>query len=307
MTRPQSPGYPNFPLEKALDLVKGIFAADRRSAIDRETAAKHIGYGGLSGAADKTLATLAHYGLLERAGKGQTKVTQTAIDILHPDSEEDRRAALMEAAFAPAVFEQIKNRFDGGKPSEAALRSWLVREGFLDRAIGPVAKSYMENYQFLEQEKAFESGGDGAAKVSESPMPDSDPSLVRPGSTFGGAAVGDFVQWESQGVLQFQSPKRVRWVSDDGTWLAVEGSDTGMPMEQVTVESAPKMPPQMIIPPQEVKHDTKIEKGFSEWFRAKVGPDKLVTINFKGEGEIGPREIEKMIKVLEAQRLALED
>jgi len=49
------------------------------------------------------------------------------------------------------------------------------------------------------------------------------------------------------------------------------------------------------------------EKGFSEWFRAKVGADKIVTINFKGDGEIGPKEIEKMIRVLEAQKLALED
>jgi hypothetical protein len=33
----------------------------------------------------------------------------------------------------------------------------------------------------------------------------------------------------------------------------------------------------------------------------------LITINFKGEGEIGPKEIEKMIRVLEAQKAALED
>lgn len=81
-------------------------------------------------------------------------------------------------------------------------------------------------------------------------------------------------------------------------------------MSQVTVEqSAPPTPP--AIPPHAGEAGAAIvptaERGFSEWFRAKVGPDKIVTINFKGEGEIGPKEIEKMIRVLEAQKLALED
>jgi len=50
-----------------------------------------------------------------------------------------------------------------------------------------------------------------------------------------------------------------------------------------------------------------VPKTFSEWFRAKVGPDKLVTISYKGEGEIGPKEIDKLILVLEAQKSVLQD
>jgi hypothetical protein len=52
--------------------------------------------------------------------------------------------------------------------------------------------------------------------------------------------VGDYVHWESQGALQFQEPKRVRELSDDGGWAFVEGSDTGMPVNQLTVESTPE-------------------------------------------------------------------
>lgn len=87
-------------------------------------------------------------------------------------------------------------------------------------------------------------------------------------------------------------------------------SDAGIPMSQVTVEqSAAATPP--AIPPHTGDASAATvptaERGFSEWFRAKVGPDKIVTINFKGEGEIGPKEIEKILRVLEAQKLALED
>ena len=126
-------------------------------------------------------------------------------------------------------------------------------------------------------------------------------------SDFGGASIGDLVQWESQGALQFETPRRIRAISDDGAWVAVEGSDTGIPMSQVIVEqTAPPKPP--TFPPETPAVETlAAERGFSEWFRAKVGADKLVTINFKGEGEIGPKEIEKMIRILEAQKLALED
>jgi hypothetical protein len=160
MTQKQSPGYPNFPLEKAVNLAAQIFEKDRKNAIDRDVAAQHIGYSGSSGAADKSLGTLAHYALVEKAGKGQLRVTQTLVDILYPDSTEDKRVALLEAAFSPSIFRDIKARFEDGTPSESALRGWLMRENFLDRAINPVTKAYLETIKFLEQSKAFESGGD---------------------------------------------------------------------------------------------------------------------------------------------------
>ena len=64
----------------------------------------------------------------------------------------------------------------------------------------------------------------------------------------GGAHVGDLVQWESGGALQFENPLRVRWVSDDSQWAAVDGSDAGIPMSEVLVhERATAAPP--VIPP----------------------------------------------------------
>ncbi|GAB5448702.1 hypothetical protein [Gymnodinialimonas sp.] len=159
MTQKHSPAYPNFPLEKAIQMASQVFEKDRKNEIDREVAAQHIGYSGLSGAAGKSLATLAHYGLVEKAGKGQLRVTQVLVDILHPDSEDDRREALRTAGLQPVVFQQIRDRFPDGTPSEAALKSWLMREEFLDRAINPVAKAYLETARYMEHSGAFESDG----------------------------------------------------------------------------------------------------------------------------------------------------
>lgn len=160
MTRARSPAYPSFPLEKAIGMIAGIFEADRRNVIDRETAAKHIGYSGRSGAADKALATLTHYNLLEKYGTGQARVTQTAMDIIHPDSDEDKKSALLAAGMGPDIFNEIRGRFPGPPPSDSALTSWLVRENFQNRAIKPIVKSYTETHEYLERHHAFDMMGD---------------------------------------------------------------------------------------------------------------------------------------------------
>ncbi|MFM5954374.1 MAG: hypothetical protein ACKOPE_08750 [Novosphingobium sp.] len=260
MARSHSPGYPNFPLPKAIELIRKIYSADRRNPIDRVVAAKHCGYTGLSGAADKVLGSLAHYDLLERAGKGQARVTQTAVDILHPDPlhPEQRKQALQRAAFSPSIFEAIRTNFSDGLPSEAALKSWLMREEFLDRAISPVTKAYLETCLYLEQEKAIESGGPSA---SVGAIPAENGREIGQ-SMFGSARVGDLVQWEIDGVLQMEAPMRVRLVQEvDGIeYVAVEGSETGIPMEQVVVQERPTAP--MVLPTFKIeKPDPKPESS----------------------------------------------
>lgn len=57
--------------------------------------------------------------------------------------------------------------------------------------------------------------------------------------------IGDLIQWESNGALQFPEPIKVEWISEDGEWLRVEGSDTGIPASEVvrhTPEKAPAKP-----------------------------------------------------------------
>src|SRR3546814_15110941 len=71
-------------------------------------------------------------------------------------------------SFNPQVFKDIYQRFDGHHVSEDALRSYLVRENFQDIAINPVMNSFYETCRFLEQEKAFESGGAGGNLDAES-------------------------------------------------------------------------------------------------------------------------------------------
>lgn len=236
----RSPAYPSMSLEDALAAVEKIEAQYRGSPVDREDGAKILGYSGGTGPANKALAALASYGLVERAGKGMMRVTSRARSIIHPDNDADRDKELLEAALEPKLFKELRERFeDISVPPMDGVVTYLNREGFNPSAVGPAAKAFIKTMEFIQ-----------SRRESESHVPDvlDDADSESPNQTFGGASIGDLIQWESQGALQFESPRRVRWVSDDGDWLAVEGSDIGVPMNQVTVEqagtkSSPPIPP----------------------------------------------------------------
>src|SRR5581483_1194893 len=107
----KSPSYPNFSLKMAVEYANDIFTADRRNPIDRLVAAKHMGYTSKSGASDKAIGTMMQYNLLEKAAKGEVRISQLAVDILHPDKPSDRGAALVRASLAPQLFKTLKDRF----------------------------------------------------------------------------------------------------------------------------------------------------------------------------------------------------
>lgn len=158
MARGRSPSYPNFSLEQALKRVEAAYEADRMNALDRESLAQHIGYSGLSGAADKAIATLQQYGLVEKVSKGEVRVTRLAVDCLYPDPNSSNAESLREAAFSPELFAHLIARFEA-VPSETTLRSYLKREGFLERAINPAVSAYLDTCSYLKQNNAYESAG----------------------------------------------------------------------------------------------------------------------------------------------------
>ena len=142
MSRGRSPAYPNFSLPQAIERIRAVFDADRQNPVDRETIAKHLGYSGLSGASDKAIASLAHYGMLQKVAKGEMQVTDLAVDILHPEPGAKKNISVWIAAKNPSLFAQLFDRFKV-TPSEEALKSYLKRESFFERAINPICSAYL--------------------------------------------------------------------------------------------------------------------------------------------------------------------
>jgi hypothetical protein len=157
-----------WPLAEAITAVGKIEAQYRSAKVDREAAAKIIGYSGLSGPANKALAALAQFGLVERAGKGEMRVTDRARAILHPDAPEEKRAELRAAALEPQLFRELQERWPNMTPPEDGVVMYLNRKGFNQSAIRPAAKAYLQTLLYLEEESASESHGEEAEGASES-------------------------------------------------------------------------------------------------------------------------------------------
>ena len=90
--------------------------------------------------------------------------------------------------------------------------------------------------------------------------------------------IGDEVQWTSQGTDQFAEPKKIKSISEDGKYAFVEGSDTGIPVVELSVTK---------IKPTEVKPEEK--KVTVELLSSKEPPQKegetIVTLSGKTEPE----------------------
>jgi hypothetical protein len=166
MAKMRSPNFPAVPLGQAIDLVGKIHREDRTNAIDKDVAAKHMGYTGLTGRTLKLLGALSQFGLIEKVAKGQIRVSKTAVSILHWADEAERREAIAKAGTAPVLFRRIRDSFED--PSDRTITSYLVKEGFTDTAIPAVLKSYKETNRFLADAGVSESYGRGGDEGTES-------------------------------------------------------------------------------------------------------------------------------------------
>tara|TARA_R110000787_G_scaffold8444_15_gene28344 strand:+ start:3267 stop:4052 length:786 start_codon:yes stop_codon:yes gene_type:complete len=174
MAHQRSPNYPNISLPDAIARARKAYDLDRDAPLDREVAAKHIGYSGRSGASDKVIGSIAQYGLFETAGKGEVRVSQLAVDIFHPLNEQQKRDAIQKAAYSPPAFRVLKERYGAGViPSEDSATSFLIREKFLPNAIERLYSSYVATCQFLKQEGATDFSVPSTETVEESPVSES--------------------------------------------------------------------------------------------------------------------------------------
>lgn len=149
--RTRSPNYPALSLPDAINRMTALYRAQHTHAAPREVVAKGMGFNTLNGASATAVSALHKYGLLERVGD-ELKVSELAMRILHPQSADERIAAIREAADGPPLFGELKDRFPGRMPSEELLRNYLVRKGFAPTAVSSVILAYRETLELVEQE-----------------------------------------------------------------------------------------------------------------------------------------------------------
>ena len=221
--RDRSPSFPYISLAKALERIQTLFEKAKRHEVRVADVAKDWGLAAKSSSTDRNVAALLAYGLIDDSGSGDAKkikISETGWRILDDKRPGVREKLLAEAALKPRIIADYAQHWKDGRPDEAHSLSQLKFEGgFTDEGARMFLRVFDETIRFT--------AATPSDKVTAT-EPENDKPQVR-------AKEGDFVQWTSAGIDQFKSPVRVIGISDDGQWIWVDGSTTGVPMAEVQV------------------------------------------------------------------------
>lgn len=226
----RSPNFPGIDLKEAIERAGQLYEKERLNPTPGEIVLGHWGYAKASSSGLVALGALRSFGLLQGDGMA-LRLSDLARDIVQDTRPESssRDAAIKRAALQPKIHQEVLAKFREGV-SDANLEHYLVREkDFTDKGAQAFIKQFRATLAFAKI-TASDKLPEGEGKETEADLPLSD------------IAVGDFVQWTSQGIDRFPIPKRVTSLSDDGTHAMVEGTATGLPVDQLQRVDSPDPP-----------------------------------------------------------------
>jgi len=224
--RQRSPNYPTVGLQDALERVRRLFNEDGRASVPTEIAAKHIGYAAAHGQAYSVLSALKKFGLLEE-NKGRVALSQRAIELLNlPTTDSRRIQALKDAALSPPIYrELVETHAQTGLPGDEALEAELVTyKNFNPKAVAGFVRDFRATLEFA---------GLSDFSVLGSVKQEEEGGKPRP-------KIGQWVQWEHNGILGLPQPKRLVGFSEDGQMGFVEGSMNGLPVSEIILADPPE-------------------------------------------------------------------
>lgn len=239
--RTRSPAYPYINLETAITRAKEFHDKERRNAVNVNVALKDWGFTDASSSGAQTLAAMTSFGLLADEGMGDkrtVRLTPNALRILldtRPDSKE-RAELIKQTALAPKIHQQLWEKLGVDLPSDAQLRHTLLFDWpvpFNENSVDGFIREYRDTIAF--------------AKLDESDKVSSE--VKDNGDEEGSKApfvpqIGDWVQWEHNGVLGLPEATQVKGFSPDREWAYVNSQNGAVPTRELIRESAPAAKPQ---------------------------------------------------------------
>ncbi|MEM6483632.1 MAG: hypothetical protein AAF662_01420 [Pseudomonadota bacterium] len=217
MKRARSPNYPYIDLETAIGRATSMSDFTGKHEVGIEDLYKEAwGFTGVTGSSKKTLAALKYFGLASQPhGSSKARLTDLALRIIHglPGSVEQREA--IQAAFlSPKIYKYCWEKWSDDQVAPAAMKSHLILEkGFNESTVSGFIKDYRSSLDF-------------AGMIAEDDEDEAD---------LAEDLVGQLVQWSSQGVLQFETPRRVTGLTPDGKYAYIEGSQSGVLISELEV------------------------------------------------------------------------
>lgn len=213
--------YPGIPLEDAVKFARKLWEREKKNAAPFASAAAAWGYSEKSSGVRTAVAALLGFGLINNAGStGDSRMIQLsdrAIDIALDSPETPQR--LQEAVRLPKIYADLLGKWPAHElPSDTTLRIYLIKEkDFNPTSVDRFIQDFRASIRYAKLDNA-------------SKLPENNPNGVK---------IGDYIQWESGGVLKLPQPQQVTGISEDEKFAFVEGSATGLPLGELTVTEKP--------------------------------------------------------------------
>lgn len=229
--RDRSPAYPFISLGASIERLIAFEKYFGRHSAPADKAGLAWDMKEKSSQAAQTLAALKYFGLVEYEGAGDQRaanLTEDGRNFLRAQQESIKKEILRRCALKPPQIAAYWEKWGADRPPDPICLDELVLKG---RYTESAAKTFLSVYDDTIAYAGLSISGKSAENDSAHE------------SRF---KVGDFVQWESGGMLQFTEPRRVTRLSADGQFVFAEGSETGLPINEVKlmeVKARGEMPP----------------------------------------------------------------
>jgi hypothetical protein len=236
--------FPFISLNKALDRAQSIFDNDKNGkGLKVPVAFAAWGYSDKSSGGFQTVAALKGYGLLADEGANDdraVKLTSEARQYFQTEIDDDKAALRSKFASRPSLMAHLLEHWDSGTVDDPVARTYLKTSiGMNEQSARSALGIYKENLSHINGKTSIK--GNVGREIGDLAEEENGEQIK-----FGGARVGDVIDWEVDGALCNAEPLRVRALSDDGIWVFVHESSTGIPMDQVIVKQRHAVP----FPPQ---------------------------------------------------------
>src|SRR6185503_23765 len=127
----RSPGYPYFPVQKALERAQQLYSQESTHWAPIGSATAAWNYSPKSSGGRQSVATMKYYGLIEVKGEGdsrQIRISDIAKRILLDEREDDteKRALIREVALSPTAHKSLFQEYPISLPSDGTVLHFLV-------------------------------------------------------------------------------------------------------------------------------------------------------------------------------------
>lgn len=217
VSRERSPSFPFIPLKTAIDRLQEFEGKFGRNPPPADRVYLAWGYKGDTSQSQQTLAALKAFGLVEYGGSGPKRsvtMSEDARIYLRANQDAIKASLLKKLALKPVWIARMWSQWGRERhPDEVCLDELVLKHKFTENAASLFLRVYDESISYAELSDSD--------KIS--PNADDDSA----GNDFiGKFQIGDFVNWESGGQIQWKQPRKIIGVDghDDGhLFYEVEG------------------------------------------------------------------------------------